>query len=279
MAEDLAPDQKHGLPRRLVESITGPWSWRNALHWLVLITLILFVKGCIVDQYRIPTGSMEPTLNGDPRYFVGDRVIVNKWVYGPRIPFTTTRLAEWEDPKRWDIVVFQSVEENPTASILIKRVVGLPGERIRLHHGELYVNDELVPYPGFMPEDMEYWNRSDFVGRLILLQATPEHIEAFDDQMPLKYGCLPEDEYSLVPEDHYLLLGDNTRESRDGRVFGWVPRDHLYGRAAAIWWPWNRRRDFTGWTDTWWGMALLIALPVGLVLFEVIQSLRRRQKA
>ncbi|MCC6145881.1 MAG: signal peptidase I [Candidatus Hydrogenedentes bacterium] len=275
MAEDATA--QHAPLRRVLEAITGPWTWRNAIHWIVLIGGILFIKGCVVDQYRIPSDSMVPTLNGDPGYFTGDRVIVNKWVYGPRIPFTTTRLAHWEDPKRWDIVVFKSVEENPTAPILIKRIVGLPGERIRLHRGELYVNDELVPFPSFMPEGMEYWNRSDFVGRLILLQATPEQIAAFDEQMPLKYGCLPEDQYSVVPEGHYLLLGDNTRESRDGRVFGWVPRDHILGRAAAIWWPWERRRDFTGWTDTWWGMALLIVLPTIIVLFEFIQYWRSRQ--
>lgn len=266
------------LARRVLEAVTGPWTWRNLGNWAGLILALMFIKGCIVDQYRIPSESMAPTLHGDPAFFGGDRVVVNKWIFGPRIPFTTVRLWNWSAPERWDIVVFHTVEPDSPHKTLIKRVAALPGEHVRLHFGELYINGEPIPFPDSMPEGMQYWNHADFLGRLILADASPEEIAAFQEAMPLRYGCLPEDAYSIVPAGHYLLLGDNTAMSHDGRVYGWVPRDHLYGRAFAIWFPWSRRRDFTGFSSTWWGMGLLYGLPLLIVAYELWRHFRLRRR-
>ncbi len=262
----------------------GFWSKENLISWVKIIVVILFIKGCVIDQYTIPSGSMEPTLHGDS-FFKGDRVLVNKWTFGPRIPFTTIRLWDWNAPKRWDIVVFRPKPDTSEHSILIKRIVALPGERVKIHLGELYINGELMPFPEEMlthngeplnfPPEMEgvgfqYYNPNDLIGIAMRTDnmRVKQHLLSMVEKYPMKYGIDPSDEYSLVPEDHYLVLGDNSINSVDGRVWGWVPRDNLFGRTFAIWWPFNRRRDFSGFSDTWWGTGLIYGIPLLLVGWE-----------
>ena len=88
-------------------------------------------------------------------------------------------------------------------------------------------------------------------------------------QYPPLYGSQRGDEYQVVPEGHYLMLGDNSLNSVDGRMFGWVPRENLYGRASAVFWPISHRRDFTGFSHTWWGKLLIYGIPLLIVVFEV----------
>lgn len=245
---------------------------RQARELAILLLVILTIKGCIVDQYSIPSGSMEPTLHGDPNMFKGDRVLTNKWIFGPRIPFTTMRLWEWYEPERWDIVVFKPPEGGSKHPRLIKRVVGLPGERVVLKDGRPYINGEKVPLGETMPEDFEgYWSYEDIQRGA---QSHPDERarrafrQILSDYPPL-YGSQVDEKYQLVPEDHFLLLGDNSLNSVDGRMFGWVHRDHLYGRASAVFWPLGHRRDFTGFSHTWWGKLLIYGIPLAIVLFEV----------
>lgn len=298
--------------------------------------MVLFVKGCIVDQYTIPSGSMEPTLRGDPRFFRGDRVLVNKWLFGPRVPFTSWRLWNWGAPERWDIVVFHAVDPEAEHPVLVKRVVGLPGERVRIKDGKLFINGEAVAPPEELRETLRYTTEfvldKDTLLRQFLKLAkdnqpldilNPEHgpvkklyadMRRFhpavagrnvDDMTPeevldtckglsreaintvrhlvllylppLRYGVLETPEFSVVPEGHYFCLGDNSGQSSDGRVYGWVPQGHLLGRACAVWWPWAHRRDITGFTRTWWGMALIYGLPGLLAAFEGWSLVRRRR--
>lgn len=322
---------------RLIQMFTGPWTWANLRGWVFLIGSVLFLKGCLLDQYAIPTGSMEPTLHGDPRFGFGDRVLVNKWVFGPRIPFTNIRLWQWETPKRWDIVVFRPVDGTSEHPALIKRVIGLPGETIHIADGKIEVNGEPVTPPGELRDLLHYTTelggdeqslKLDFlrlaqqnqplailnpehppvqklyadmqrvypkVKDLSIEGLSPDEVNALCDgvdrsslntirhlilrsQPPLLYGVRPEPEYSVVSEGHYLLMGDNSPNSLDGRVFGWVPGDNILGRAFAVWWPWPRRRDFSGFSSTWWGMLLLYGIPAALVLWEGSHFWRDRKK-
>jgi len=275
--ETREPPEQSSLAR-FIQELTGPWSWRGFMSLVWLVLLIFVLKGCVIDQYRIPTGSMEPTLHGDPRFFHGDRVLVNKWLYGPRIPFTTNRLWNWAAPERWDIVVFKPAPGHEDHPALIKRVAALPGEQVRIVEGQLEVDGERLPFPEHMPEDMHYYNDRD-LQRLAAAAVTLRDRriwEAMREQNPLIYGVLEEDAFTRVPPDHYFFLGDNSLHSVDGRAYGWVPRDHLLGRAFAIWWPWERRRDFTGFSQTWWGMLLLYGIPVAVIGYEVIQYRRHR---
>jgi len=196
---------------------------------------------------------MYPTLHGDPRFMMGDRVFVNKFLYGLRFPFNHSkvpftditinyakrRIFCGKDPQRWDIVVFKTVEAGAKHTTLVKRVVGLPGERIQIRGGKIYVNGSLLELPESMP-DVYY--RAE--GR---------------------YGVFPSEAFSVVPVDHYLLLGDNSAHSRDGRYWGWVPNEHILGRVSCIWWPPHRIEDFTGFSKTWWWHSLLVTLALVLL--------------
>ncbi len=322
---------------RFLESITGPWTWRNLFGWAVLIFVVFFVKGCLIDQYTIPSGSMEPTLKGDPHFFKGDRVLVNKWKFGPRIPFTTRRLWQWGSPQRWDIVVFRSIDPEAKHPILIKRVIGLPGEHVKIKDGNIQIDGKIAEPPGNLRDVLHYVDKLTFTPvekkRQLLKLAqenkplpilNPHHspvIKMYADmerlhpqvkdlnidaltnaeieslcagvekqvinlidniyefvQPDMSYGIRDEEQYSRVPENHYLLLGDNSEQSFDGRMYGWVPQNHLYGQAFAVWWPWSHRQDFTGFSRTWWGKLLLYGIPVLIIASELSSTFRRRKK-
>ncbi|MBX7257684.1 MAG: signal peptidase I [Candidatus Hydrogenedentes bacterium] len=262
-----------------IKAFTGPWTWDNFKSWVKLIALVLTVWWLFVQPFRIPSGSMEPTLHGDPGFFVGDRVFVNKLIYGPRVPFTNIRIFKLGEPKRWDIVVFRSVEPESPNKVLIKRVVGLPGERVHIDHGKVYINGKALELPDSMPD--VYYTLGPYLSQEELdqfLRSYPEQergraYEILDKQLPAyKYGIIPTDQYSLIPPGNYLMLGDNSERSQDGRFFGWVPHDHLLGRASCVWWPIKNRRDFTGFTKTWWGMLLIAGIPILLVAYELSRS-------
>ncbi len=136
-----------GVVGRLVRWATGPWTSANGLSWFRLVVIIVIVKWGFVELYRIPSASMEPTLNGDARYLRGDRVAVNKLAYGPRIPFSKRRLVELGKPERWDIVVFDAVAPGSEEKYVIKRIVGLPGERVEIRPTGLLIDGERVKAP------------------------------------------------------------------------------------------------------------------------------------
>lgn len=324
----------------IVVAITGPWTWRNALGWGLLIGFVLAFRWLLLDQYQIPTGSMEPTLHGDPRFLRGDRVSVNKLAYGPRVPFMNKRLFHLSDPQRWDIVVFNSPDPKAVHPTLVKRIVGLPGERIQIgNDGRIVVNGTAVDPPEQWRSVLHYKTRLDhsqsdvqaFILQMIQRNAFPSLLnpnnpgvrslmkeladmraalngrdvstlappeieqlikglsplsldissELFSleqaTQYPLQYGVRPEDEFSVVPPNCYLVLGDNSGDSVDGRYFGWLPNDNILGRAVCIWWPIPRCRDFTGFSKTWWGKAILYGPPLLLAAYEITAYLRRRR--
>lgn len=221
--------------------------WRQALEWgksgAIALGLALAIRWAVAEPYRIPSQSMYPTLNGDERFGQGDRVFVNKWIYGVRVPFMNQRLWHGAAPKRWDVVVFKTVEENALHDTLVKRIVGMPGERIQIRDGKVFADGKPLEIPPGMPPGTRYTSPN-----------TP-----WSD---MRYGILSDDAHALVPPGHYLLLGDNSANSRDGRAFGWVPNEHLVGRVASVWWPPRHWRDFTGFSRTlWWrgGIVLLAA--------------------
>lgn len=222
-----------GLPKE------QSFEWVRSLIYALSIALV--IRWGVAEPYRIPSSSMETTLHGDERIGRGDRVWVNKWIYGLRVPFMNARLFHWQEPERFDIVVFKTVEEESQHPTLVKRIIGMPGERIQIPgDGKVYVNGEALAMPDFMPENQEYTRYG-------------------------KYGVLSADEYAVVPEGHYLMLGDNSASSRDGRVFGWMPNEHMVGRVASIWWPPPRWRDFTGFSSTLWWRTLLAGLAIATV--------------
>ena len=158
----LAPVRRiAGLLARGVTAITGPWTRKNAVTWELIIGAVLVFRWLVFEPYSIPSGSMEPTLHGDPRFFRGDRIWTNKLIYGPRVPFMNKRLFHIAEPKRWDIIVFNTVQEQAAHPTLIKRVVGLPGERIHIADGKIWVNGAPVEPPEALRNTLHYTTELD----------------------------------------------------------------------------------------------------------------------
>jgi signal peptidase I len=206
----VAPRAEQGQDRRVrnpVDSLTRglPRQWRVAIDWAVTIIgavlIVIGIKAYIVNPYRIPSSSMEPTLHCarpsqgcEARW--SDRVLANRFIY------------HFRDPKRKEIVVFETPARAKAlcgaGGTFVKRLIGLPGDRWREDNGFIYINGRRLDEP---------------------------YIE--DDRRPLN-ETIPE---RRIPKDRYLMLGDNRESSCDSRRWGYVPRDNLIGPVFAVYWP------------------------------------------
>ncbi len=208
--------------RRQAPPIHRPWfaEWSHALFPVLLLVLVL--RTFAVEPFRIPSGSMIPTL------LVGDLVLVNKYSYGLRLPVLHTRILELGKPERGDVVVFR-YPKGPNQDY-IKRVVGLPGDEVAYVGKRLMVNREVYPLTDPRPfldaqTGLPYPYRTQFTESIggrrheILHDALSE----------------PATHNFTVPPGHYLVMGDNRDSSRDSRDWGYVPESHLVGRAFLVW--------------------------------------------
>lgn len=203
-----------------------------ARSFFPVFLIVLLLRSFLVEPFRIPSGSMMPTL------LIGDFVLVNKYDYGIRLPVLNLKIIENGAPRRGDIVVFR-YPENPSVPY-IKRVIGVPGDRIEYRNKVLYINgaevaqSEAGPYragdatPGGMVEQHEQLD-----GTVHGILVDPRR---------------PDGEYAeTVPEHHYFVLGDNRDNSRDSRFWGFVPDGNLIGRAFMIWMNWNWKSGGIEW--------------------------------
>ena len=207
-----------------------PWKerWRKFLREeakpLLVTVLVLFAfRSAIADWNDVPTGSMKPTI------IEGDRVFVNKLAYDLKVPFTTWHIAQWDNPKRGDIVVFFSPADGQR---LVKRVIGLPGDRIELKNNQLFVNGEAVKYDSLPQKTVEElpsgeqakhsYATEELAGHSHPVMATPAL------PAPRTFGPV------IVPEGKYFMMGDNRDNSFDSRFYGCVDRDRIVGRASAV---------------------------------------------
>src|ERR1041385_1617412 len=197
--------------------------WKEEIRPLVILALVLFsIRSSLADWNDVPTGSMKPTI------LEGDRVYVNKVAYDLKVPFTTWRLAQWDNPKRGDIVVFYSPHDGKG---LVKRVVGVPGDTIELRHDSLFLNSNPVEYgpiPANLLRDVSAADRAvqlyaeeQLPGQTHAVAAIPS-VAALRDFGPVQ-----------VESGHYFMMGDNRDNSFDSRYYGTVPRKQILGRATA----------------------------------------------
>lgn len=187
------------------------------LRGLILIAAIIFpFRSSIADWNDVPTGSMVPTI------LEGDRIVVNKLAYDLKIPFTTTRLASWDAPQRGDIVVLFSPVDGTR---LVKRIVGVPGDRLAMRANRLWLNGAPVAYDiaGWMSDGVA-------VAAVERLDGRPHAIQ----WQPSLHGAARAFEPLAVPAEHYFVMGDNRDNSRDSRSFGLVAREQIVGRAFAV---------------------------------------------
>ena len=209
---------------------TTPWRQRchhfvrrEAKPFLLILLVTCAVRSAIADWNDVPTGSMKPTI------LEGDRVFVNKLAYDLKVPFTTWHLAQWDNPKRGEIVVFFSPADGQR---LVKRVIGLPGDRIELANNLLLVNGEPVKYKSLPQKTMDELPAADqprhrfateeLAGHAHPVMATPAN--------PARRTFGP----VLVPDRHYFMMGDNRDDSYDSRFYGSVDRGRIVWRALAV---------------------------------------------
>ena len=195
---------------------------------------VFLIRSFVIEPFRIPSGSMMPTL------LIGDFIAVNKFSYGIRLPVTNRKVVDLGQPERGDVVVFRYPVDGET--IFIKRIVGLPGDRIRYDRDKkLHING--VEAERSAPEVYEgSGSGSHMTGAGRRLEALGEHTHA----ILYRPGQPTVDGEWLVPEGQYFVLGDNRDKSHDSRFWGFVPEENLIGPASIVWmnWDWGHGVDF-----------------------------------
>jgi len=172
---------------------------------IVAFIMAMIIRTFIVQAFKIPTGSMRPTL------LEGDLILVNKFIYGANPPFTNFRLPAVSKLKRGDVIVF--IYPDDRKKDFIKRLVGLPGETLEIRNGTIYINDKPLLDPVF--NQRYYYNRGVFAA---------------------------EGQKITVPADNFFVLGDNSASSKDSRYWGFVPYQNILGEAMLVYWPPQRIR-------------------------------------
>lgn len=214
------------------KSHRGRAVWENFKAIAGAIIIFLVIRTFLVEAYRIPSGSMIPSL------LVGDWLFVNKLVYGPHIPFTRINLPGYDDPERGDIVVFKSPpqidqpwDSTPT---LVKRTVGVGGDTLHMRRAVLHVNG-IAQRQGYMVGSHD---------------GQDSRSELFDWQKRVslkssRFGSAPEaptlDNWGplVVPAQHYFMMGDSRYNSKDSRYWGVVPRENIRGRPMFVYYSYN----------------------------------------
>ncbi len=187
--------------------------WAKSIFWAVI--LAGFLRAFVVQAFEIPSGSMENTLE------VGDRLLVNKFLYGVGTPFSDDKVLKIRNPKRGDVIVFEYPADHDRD--FIKRIVGEPGDRIAIVNKQVYVND--VHYADTHEEHRE--------ARIIPAQ------ESRRDNMP----------EVIVPAGSYFVMGDNRDNSYDSRFWGFVRGEEIKGLAFVKYWSWDRSTLSVRWSS------------------------------
>jgi signal peptidase I len=203
-----------------------PWVVEYARSFFPVVLIVLLLRSFLVEPFRIPSGSMMPTL------LVGDFILVNKFTYGIRLPVLHNKIIELNTPKRGDIVVFR-FPKDPTVDY-IKRVIGLPGDKISYHEKKLFINDQPIRQVSLGNSQYVAEGEDPATVEHLLENLTPvEHSILINHAQPTM-----EVEYT-VPAGHYFVMGDNRDNSNDSRYWGTVPEENLVGKAFFIWMSWD----------------------------------------
>ena len=180
---------------------------------LIALMLALFIRTFVVQAFKIPSGSMKNTL------LIGDHILVNKFIYGIKNPFNSNTWISVKQPKRKDIVVFK-YPVNPSQDY-IKRVIGLPGDRIEVRNKKVYVNNQ--------PQDEKY---AIFLDNKII----PGNVQSRDNMGPI-----------IVPKDSLFVMGDNRDNSYDSRFWNFVDLKAVKGKAFILYWSWDKENMAVRW--------------------------------
>lgn len=230
--------------------------WEQLSTLLLAIAIALTIRIFVIEPFRIPSESMLPTL------LIGDHLFVNKFAYGAKVPFTDIRLPGLREPARGDVVVFRVARESSRGiprihpadkrpdlprDDFVKRIVGLPGDRLEVRNNRVYVNDRLVEL-----------SKSDGVfedGSGHGLALHREHLEGCDHAV-LDDPAIPGQRKSpvVVPPGRYFMMGDNRDHSNDSRIWGTVRFEEMQGPAFILYWSWDVNGNFLQFLNpiNWW---------------------------
>ena len=186
-----------------------------------VLGIVLVLRSFVIEPFQIPSKSMVPTLK------VGDYILVNKWIYGVRLPVLRTKIIDVSEPERGDVMVFFPPHQD---RYFIKRVVGMPGDKINLIKGQLFVNGEKMPQTAYLQEPA--------APRSVVMK---ENLTGVDHLMQRRQSPtrLSLNFSTVVPAGHYFMMGDNRDNSSDSRVWGPVPAERIVGKAFARWMFWD----------------------------------------
>ncbi len=218
-----------------------PWWIEYPKSFFPVILIVFLLRSFLVEPFKIPTGSMVPTL------LVGDFILVSKFAYGIRLPLVNKKIIGIGDPHRGDVMVFR-FPEDPSIDY-IKRVVGVPGDKIVYENKRLSINGVPQPYK----QVADYLNRERVhysarfeetlggVEHAILQEGDAPAAIPFTRPFPFRENCNynAEGVRCTVPPGHYFVMGDNRDNSADSRVWGFVPDENIVGKAFFIWFNFN----------------------------------------
>jgi signal peptidase I len=215
-----------------------PWWVEYTAGLFPVIFTVFFVRSFIVEPFKIPSGSMIPTL------MIGDLILVNKFTYGVRLPVLNHKVLDVGQPQRGDVMVFR-YPPDPTIDY-IKRVVGVPGDVVSYQNKKLMINGQAIatkPLPDFLdPQSAQYsrqWSEqlSPTTSHRILNDDGRPSLMGSPNMFPSRQNCT----YNVsgfvckVPAGHYFMMGDNRDNSSDSRYWGFVPEQNIVGRAFFVW--------------------------------------------
>jgi signal peptidase I len=224
-APDTSADQRNSEGRFSKSNLRRFWK-EQIWPTIVLVAVLLCMRSSLADWNVVPTGSMNPTI------IEGDRIFVNKLAYDLKVPFTTWHIAQWSDPKRGEIIVFDSPEDGIR---LVKRVIAVPGDRVQLINNRLYINSHPASYGTLDPataNEVRLPERQTF-----MLEFATETVDGVTHAV-MANDSRPSDKRNYgpitVPSGQYFVMGDNRDNSKDSRYIGFVPRANIVGRSSCV---------------------------------------------
>jgi len=208
------------------QAMQAPRIVEYARSFFPVFLVVLLVRSFVAEPFRIPSGSMMPTL------LIGDFILVNKYDYGIRLPVLDRKIIDIGKPKRGDVVVFRYPLDPSTP--FIKRVIGLPGDTVDYHGKKLYINGKEMPQ-----EAAGLYVGTGSGANMTGAELRHERLDTLTHDILIEPGVPTVEGTVVVPKGEYFVMGDNRDNSRDSRYWGFVPDRLLIGRAFAIWMSWD----------------------------------------